>query len=463
MKEFRGSIIALLVLIVVGVLYRMQDSPEELEEGKEQVLFRFEKHDVVRVEILPPSGERIDLQEKDGKWVVSNKNWNANPSMINRIKHQLHDLNARTIVTKEADNPTLYGLGKNAIQVSISFRKGNKTSFLVGDPNPSGVSYYIQPLPGTVVYTVKKSALDYFSHDINGFRNPRFAQFDIKDAQSVRIHSETNDLLFQKDSLGHWNFPKESLDIDTGEMRTILSKIASLKAVRFVDSTPSVLKYGLSNPILSVQVSLPQEELEVVLGASFKDGREKLSYVQRKGDDTIYVVRASLEDLIQVQPISIRNKRITKVSSKDIVQITGVLHEEEKLTSVIIEKKAENWSWDDGTLISGSTPDRLASAIADLRALSFEEFSSEQEEVAHLVFSTEDVEQTLYIGSLVSEVSDEEGLTMQRYHAWIGREQYTIDGHTLRVLSDLVREYRRKIDGDAKKEALHNRIDKKED
>ena len=463
MKEFRGSLMALVLLVLVGGLYQMRDTPEEKKESQEQVLFRFEKHDVQRVQIQPPNGEVIDLQEKDGTWMVSNKNWIANPSMINRIKHQLHDLHARTLVTQEADNPTLYGLGKNAIRVSLSFTKGEGIAFWVGDPNPSAVSYYIQPIPGTAVYTVKKSAMDYFSHDINAFRNPRFAQFDIKDSQEIQIESERRSVLFQRDGLGQWLSPKEKIDIDDGEMRTILSKVSGLKAIRFIDNQQSILDYGLTNPLLSIRVSLPKEDIEIFLGGSFQEGREKLSYVQRKGDSTVYVVRASLEDLVHIEPLSLRNKKVTKVSSKEIVRIVGMLNEGENQTSVLIEKKADTWSWDDGTLVSGSTPDRLATAVADLRVLSFEEKIQESNEDAQIRFLTSDSEQVLYIGGLASEVSDEEGITVQRYHARIGKEYYTIDGHALRVLNDLVREYRRKEENDAKTEALHNRIDAKED
>ena len=463
MKEFRGSLIALVLLIVVGGLYRMQETTEEKQEVQEQVLFRFEKHHVQRVQIRSPDGEEIDLLEKDGKWVVSNKNWTANPSMVNRIKHQLHDLNARTLVTQDADNPTLYGLGKNAIRVSLSFTKGEPISFLVGDPNPSTVSYYIQPIPGTSVYTVKKSAMDYFSHDINAFRNPRFAQFDIKDAQEVHVQSKDGAILFQRDGLGQWQYPKDSMDVDDGEMRTILSKVAALKAIRFIDTPQTVMDYGLNEPRLSIRVSLPNDEVEVTLGTSFQDGREKLSHVQRKGDPTIYVVRASLEDLIHIQPRSLRNKKVTKVSSKDINQIVGFLNEGGVQTLARIEKKADTWSWDDGAPVSGSTPERLATAVADLRVLSFDEVSTDIEEQARITYTASDQEQTLHIGGVASEVTDEEGITIQRYHAWIGKEYYTIDGHALRVLNDLAREYRRKKENDAKTEALHNRIDKKED
>lgn len=441
----------------------MQDEPNETEAVKEQVLFRFEKHDVRRVLIEPPSGESLDLQEQEGTWVIANKNWNANSSMINRIKHQLHDLNARTLVTKDSDNPTLYGLGKNAIRVTMTFAQGEPISFLVGDPNPSAVSYYIQPLPGTAVYTVKKSALDYFSHDISAFRNPRFAQFDIKDAQEIEIDAQKSQRLFQRDGTGQWVYPQQRIDIDDGEMRSILSKVAALKAIRFLDSPQGVHDYGLTDPVLSVRVSLQSDEVEVTLGATFQEGRDRLSYVQRKGDSTIYVVRAALEELVDIEPLSLRNKKVTKVASKEIIAITGVMNKGENPVSARIEKKADNWSWEDGVLVSGSTPDRLASAIADLRVITFEPAQENQKETAQIIFATPDAEHVLSIGDLVEIADDEEGIMVQHYYAWIGKEYYTIDGHVLRVLNDLVREHNRKEENDAKTEALHKRIERTED
>ena len=119
---------------------------------------------------------------------IEGQDYVAGRSMVNRLRHQFHDLTPRTLVTEAVDDPDLYGLGTAAIRVTLTLRNGQETQILVGHPNPTNVSYYVQPLPGTAVYTVQKASVDYLSGDLDQFREKRFAKF--RDDQVNRIEIE---------------------------------------------------------------------------------------------------------------------------------------------------------------------------------------------------------------------------------------------------------------------------------
>ena len=55
-------------------------------------IFSFEKHELSRVEVVRPDAEPIVLVEVDGQWVIEGTGHPAGRSMVNRVKHQLHDL-----------------------------------------------------------------------------------------------------------------------------------------------------------------------------------------------------------------------------------------------------------------------------------------------------------------------------------------------------------------------------------
>ena len=100
MKQFRGALISFAILIVVASVYLVLNRTEDSKESTETQtvsnapvqLFQFEKHDVKRVEIKRPNEEAIILVEVEGKWILENISEPANRTMVNRIKHQLHDL-----------------------------------------------------------------------------------------------------------------------------------------------------------------------------------------------------------------------------------------------------------------------------------------------------------------------------------------------------------------------------------
>jgi hypothetical protein len=103
MKAFRGSLLALVVLLVVGVVVwvvrpAMLFPPPKVES--EPRLFEFEKHEMTKAEVTRPDGETIVLSENDGKWTIEGTNFVAGRSMVNRIKHQIHDLSARATVVE---------------------------------------------------------------------------------------------------------------------------------------------------------------------------------------------------------------------------------------------------------------------------------------------------------------------------------------------------------------------------
>ena len=156
----------------------------------------------------------------------------ASKTQVNRTRHQLHDLVARASVVENPDSPSLYGLGdKQAVRVTLRFRDGTEESFLAGDPNPSGVSYYMQREGDPAIYTVKKSAVDYFSLDLEDFRERRFAGFNAKDVD--RLHAQLPDqtLTIQRTGEKQWEMvaPNPGMAVSLDKARALLGRISVLK------------------------------------------------------------------------------------------------------------------------------------------------------------------------------------------------------------------------------------------
>src|SRR5688572_7368202 len=121
MKAFRGTLLALVALLaLVGAwwMVRPKDlTPAEkkaLLKEAEKPIFVFEKANLVKVEVTRPEGTIVLAERADGWW-IEGEEFRASRSMVNRVKHQLHDLVARaTVVEGDADD-ALYGLGNSTI------------------------------------------------------------------------------------------------------------------------------------------------------------------------------------------------------------------------------------------------------------------------------------------------------------------------------------------------------------
>jgi len=486
-KAFRGTLIAglLLLLAVAAILLARPDLLAPEDTGPVRI-FTFEKHEVTRVEVERPGADRIVLVEVDGQWVIEGTDFVAGRSMVNRVKHQLHDLTARATVVEDPDLPELYGLGANAIRVALRLRDGRDITFLVGDPNPTAVSYYIQPLPGEVIYTVKKAAVDYYSLTLDAFRESRFASFDSKDVTgfTARLAIDGAPALLDLERTGdeQWELRAPSaMAAHEDRVRQIIGRVSALKAAGY-EALPAegrdarLAALGLDAPRADITVRFSSRDplrLRVGNDAPSASKYEELAYMMLDGDDTVYLARRGLLDEFKEDPALLRNRRVVRMKAADVVAVDATLAPRagEDLSGAHgVRYAAEQWVWKDGVPVSGSTPERLARSFAELEVDAFVDdaggdlsrFGLAPPVVRAVLTDRAGLERVVLIGGsgppAAAPTSD--GESRPRRYASIEGDPgvYLVDERTLGVVDDLIREGNRKADRDAETAARQGRI-----
>ena len=251
--------------------------------------------------------------------------------MVNRVKHQLHDLVARAQVIETPEDPALYGLGSQAIIVTLSFRDGGVKQFKAGDPNPTSVSYYIQPIPGDSVYVVKKSAVDYYSFSPDDFRERRFATFDSKAVDTLIAEldgSETLELRRVDERNWEMRTPLE-MDASRDEVRALLGRVSAMKAWGFVEDLgaeppeAALAPYGLDTPRARITVGFGSRDPIVLrIGDPLSEAAdEALAYGTLEGEWSVYEVKHDLLNDYSAEPVDFRNERFVRIHHDDIVRV----------------------------------------------------------------------------------------------------------------------------------------------
>jgi hypothetical protein len=487
MKAFRGTLIVAILLCVVGLAVWYFE-PRVADPNAEHVvqLFNFEKQDLVRVEIDRPDKGRLVLAEQpDGNWVVEGPGWKAGRSMVARVKHQIHDLTSRATVIEKPEAPELYGLGANAIRVHMFFRDKTETEFLAGDPNPSSVSYYIEQLPDGEIFTVKKSAMDYYSEDPVEFRERRFTDLDSNDADRVEADLPGGRrLVLQRLDEFQWQLEEPaSFKASREEVRMLLGRVTSLKVRDYVEDHPTDLaKYGLDRPRAHIVVRFASRDpVDLRIGASAAPDEgpgeaRTYAYMILAGDDTVVTARDDLvNDFVDDarDPEKLRLKRFMRMRIGDIVDAEVTLRTfagNDLSGSVGVHKRADAWLWDDGTAVPGSTPERVALRAAELEAVDIA--ADRAGDGARWGFDapilTVDLadkdgnQRSLLIGKETKSLTDDEGRTRRRFFARASDDEivYVVDDGVLEVAEDAVREFQRKDDKDAQKEERREKMEK---
>lgn len=492
MKAFRGTLIAALLLLAVAalVVYLRPPAPDGLPvEGVR--IFAFEKHELVSVRVERPGAEPLSLVEKDGGWIIEGSGFAAGRSMVNRVKHQLHDLTSRATVVEAPDQLELYGLGDNAIRVRLGLRDGTELAFEAGDPNPSAVSYYIRPLPGDVIYTVKKSAVDYYSLTLDEFREQRFASFESKDVtrlQALIRLPEGEDspavdrsLVLERVGEREWEMlDPEVMAANEDRVRRLLGRVNALKAQGFIavpadDLAARLPEWGLDAPRLDLSLNFASREpmrLRVGADAPSDSRYESLAYVLVDGDDTVFIARRGLLEEFASDLQELRNRRVVRMTEQDVRAVDVVLRaeppDEELAGQAGVRFAAERWMWQDGVPVAGSTPSRVARFLAELEVEEFVEDKPEDldrygltDPVARISLrNAEGEERVVRIGAPGPALVDPEGRERERRYATIeGADPvYLVDMRALSVVRDLIREGNRKKEKDLEKAGRLERI-----
>jgi hypothetical protein len=488
MKAFRGSLFAAIALVSVWLGLRFIEPGADPEAGGSigkvdaTSIFRFEKPDVVRIEVRRP-GDTITLSDGENGWVVDPGGFPASRSMVSRVKHQLHDLDARAEVVGDPEGFALYGLGAQAIEVNVSLRNGEVIRFAAGDPNPTSVSYYIRPLPGEVVYTVKKSAVDFYSFGPDAFREPRFAIFDAKDATRLEADlPEGRRLVLQREGETDWEMLEPTpMAVEADRVRALLGRVGALKAQAFLaevkadsDRSKQIAPYGLLSPQARIQISFgSRDSIDLSIGRNVSEKvDEDQAFMMLASSPSIYSARVGLlEDFVQDAQV-FRKRGFVPFLADDLRTIEITLADREGSDpsgTVRLKMVSDAWKWEDGRPVPGSTPKRVAERLAGVRANDFVDDPNAfrkarfDEPLATVVLTdAEGQSVTLLLGQkgppLIDELEERE---IDRYFAKLATSEqiYLVDEGVVAVLEDAIREHNRKVGKDDEQQERREAID----
>ncbi len=485
MKQFRGTLFALVALLVlVGAYFLVK--PKELTpmERKELLaqsegvkLFAFEKADLVRVDVTRLDGT-ITLVEKPDSWWLEGTEMRASRQMVNRVKHQLHDLVSRATVVEDPGEAALYGLGESAVHVKLTMRDGSTREFDAGDPNPSGVSFYIRRSQDDVIYTVKKSAVDYYSLSLSEFRERRFASFDSKDVDALDATLPGGKrLVIQRSGERMWDLlqPVQFAANDM-EIRGLLGRISAMKAIQFGDETADPATLGLAPPRASIAIRFSggREPLTLELGnpTGEKDGEYPLAFARLAGEPFVYKVRDVFLDDYLVDPQELRLRQFARMDQNKLVSLTATYapgqDDRDLAGTVSVRQAAAEWQWSDGVIVPGSTPRRVATRAAGLESDEFVSptpddatYGFDRPTVKVEMLDSEGRSGAVLVGKSAPAEVDEEGHARPRWYARHADfpEVYIVTDGLVDVVKDLMREHGRHARGEAAEEERQARID----
>jgi len=331
MKNFKGTLIALLVLAALGAYIKFFEKgpakdPDAPVQGEK--IFTLAADDVSNIQIENAADSkvpRIELAKNpDATWkMVAPDPFLSDESTLRNLLNNLSDARYETQI-KDAKNLADYGLEKPVHRLKLSTAAGKTFALAVGSKNVNGSQTYIQVqgMPG--VGLVQSYVVDALDKKPTDFRNKQVFKADIGGVKRVALSEGTKRLVLERQTDNSWKATAPiTAAVSEDLVRQFLSSINGYQAVDFPEDHPkSFAAYGLAPPQASLTLDPvgngPSRSLEV----GKRRGKEKNVFVKDRDLPYLMTVNDSLLTELQKKVTDFKSKDVMKFSDQQVTTLT---------------------------------------------------------------------------------------------------------------------------------------------
>ena len=231
-------------------VYTLPKKVEELlntkpDDLRDRHLVRIEANILDRLTIDAPGKGKTVLGRKGENWTIANKNNAlANSSEVRRLIDTLQNEQVTRFVENVASNLPKYGLDKPQLQLTFSSFASENTAETKAGEQPfatlafgklEGNDVYARVADEPFVVAVRKTLLENIFADPLQWQELSIFKFKPEQIHRVNIVTE-KELSLVRGANNQWTWVKGSGEINQANVQSLLNTLASLRAVRWVES-----------------------------------------------------------------------------------------------------------------------------------------------------------------------------------------------------------------------------------
>ena len=439
MKKFIPTYIIIVLFAGILIYYQITGKHERPEET---TIFKLEKKDFR--ELSFNSDDNRWKLIKDGEWeIVEPKKWEADQEKVENIVDQLSSLEAERVVEKEPKEIKKYGLDKPSAK--ISFQAGDKHyELLIGKRSPVSYQFYVKRADSPVVYIVSGYTIDDFKTKPEELRERKIIKVEKEKVKKLALISPERKIVLEKKN-DKWEMTSPiKTKGDKWEIENLIDTIKDLKAKKFIeDEAKDLTPYGLDKPSLKVEMWLGEDLAYKSL--SFGKNKDDIIYVMRSGKNVVYGVDKKLEEKINKDIFTLRDKNMLPFEIDKVKEI--VLIYENKEFNLYKEKDTWKMKKPEEKEIEKDKIEDILWIVKDLEARSFVEEKGEKLDKygltkphLSLILTTEKEKKKLHLGKEFKEKEEE------RVYAKVSDKPqvFSVDKYILEDLKDKMEELLKK-------------------
>ena len=281
-----------------GFVYTLPKRIEEVlntkpDDLRDHHLVRIDTNILDRITIDAPGKSKTVLARKGDDWTIaSSKNTPANSGEVRRFIDALQNEQVARFVEDVASNLPKYGLDKPQLQLTLSSfasentaetQAGEQAFVTIGFGKVDGDKVYARLADEPFVVAVRRALLDQISTDPLQWQE--LSIFKLKPEQIHRLSVTAKyEVTLARDAKGEWNWVVGVGQINQTNLRSLLSTLSNLRAVRWVG--PTIPQQGFDKPQLVISFTTSPDDKSphrLLVGSSAGDGTWFAHVDEREG------------------------------------------------------------------------------------------------------------------------------------------------------------------------------------
>jgi hypothetical protein len=330
-------ILSISIIILLSLYFILKSRPNEtidkFQDSSNSISLLELKPEQITKIVLKSKSNVIRFERQKNQW-ITNLNFPLIQNKIDNLANIFKDLNADHVIEEEPTDLEQYGLKHPSVIIEVAMAEENKSKIMyLGELTPTGNAYYLKLDTDPAVYTIPGYIGAKFKMSPAGFRdhtltiiNPEkinYYKFSWRDKPVLEIKLDTSDSKLSQYGIGTWWMVKpyyDKIPIATDKFQLILNNLSSItKAEKFIDDNPSDLThYGLTEPQGELVINDGDSVFHLLIG---KPMDENFIYCKKSGLSSIFTVRSSVLDILDVKPFELVEKFVFIPNIEDVDQI----------------------------------------------------------------------------------------------------------------------------------------------
>jgi len=288
-----------------GAVYTLPKKIEEVlnikpADLRDYHLVRIDTNVLDRITIDVPGKRKTVLARKDGNWTIaSGNNAPADSGAVRRLIDTLQNQRVTKFVEDVASNLPKYGLDKPHLQLTFSSFASENTAETKAGEQPfaalafgkeDGNNVYARLTDEPFVVAVRRDLLDQISTDPLQWQELSIFKFKPDEIHRLSITTD-EELSLERGENNQWHWLKGNGEIDRTNVQSLLNRLSSLHALRWLGATKP--QDGFEKPQLTLAFTTSPDNKashKLIIGALAGDGT---GYAHVDGHEGTFVISNS--------------------------------------------------------------------------------------------------------------------------------------------------------------------------